>query len=215
MPSFSLPDYTPAERLFDNIVHVVGVLAGLTGAVLLIVLVSLHGDAPRIATTSVYSAGLVAMLSLSAAYNMARHPGVKRIMRRFDHSAIYLMIAGTYTPLSIVTIGGWLGITLVSVVWAAALTGITLKMFWPDRFERTSLVLYLAMGWVGGIAVLPLAEALPTPALVLLAAGGLLYTAGVPFHLSRLKFQNAIWHCFVLAGAACHFGTIAYSVGGA
>lgn len=207
--------YTRAERRFDAAVHILGVGGALVAAPLLLTLAIQAGDATRIATAAVYVLGLVTMLGLSAAYHTCRCPRRKARLRPFDHAAIYLMIAGTYTPLSLIAIGGWLGATLLAAVWTAAVVGIILKLLRPEDFEKTSLVLYLAMGWCGGIAVLPLAESLHPEALALLAAGGLAYTAGVPVHLAKFKYQNALWHVCVLLGAACHFGTITYSVAGA
>lgn len=206
------PPASRAERLTDAALHAAGIIAALVGATVLLSLALSTGEPRRIGATSVYCLGLVTLVTVSGLYHTTADPRWKAALRPFDHAAIYGMIAGTYTPLTLLSIGGWVGHALLALIWGTAVVGITLKLLWPDRLERTSLVLYLTMGWLGAVAIVPLVEALPAPALVLLAAGGILYTAGVPFHLSRMKFQNAIWHAFVLAGAACHFGTIAYSV---
>ena len=190
----------------DAVVHVVGVLSAIAGAIVL----GLALDATPVWQTAgvvVYMASLVAALSVSAAYNMWPTTRIKWILRRLDHSMIYVFIAGTYTPF-IVKAGGsaWI---LLGVVWAVACAGVVLKMAFPGRFDRLSIVAYLALGWSGAALYQPLTASLSPAVLVMIAAGGVVYSAGVVFHLWRgLRFQNAIWHCFVLAGAACHYGAV-------
>jgi hemolysin III len=164
--------------------------------------------AGTLASLLLYSAGLLAMLSFSALYNLTVTPRRKEILRRLDHSAIYLMIAGTYTPFAL-KIGGMQGIVLLSVLWGVAALGIALKLLRPRRGDGLSLVLYLAMGWSMLFALRPLIDAVTASVLVLLMAGGIVYTLGVVFHLwQRLRFNNAIWHLCVLAGAACHYAAV-------
>ncbi|GEO83005.1 DNA-binding protein [Pararhodospirillum oryzae] len=167
------------------------------------------GDGRLITAAVIYGVGLLATFGFSAAYNLALGSRFTEILRRCDHAAIYVMIAGTYTPLALVCIGGWVGITLLSVVWGVAAIGLVLKLVWHRRFERLSLFLYLALGWAGLAAIGSIIAALPVAALILLLVGGVVYSVGVVFHLwTRLQFQNAIWHIFVLAAAGCHYAAV-------
>ena len=153
----------------------------------------------------VYSIGLVGMFAVSAAYNLVSHVGVKEILRRLDHAAIFVMIAGSYTPFALV-VGGTAGHALLAAVWAIAAVGIAIKLRYPRRFDKLSLLLYLSQGWIVLLALDSITAALSNRALTLLVAGGIVYTLGVPFHLmERLLFHNVIWHIFVLGGAACQF----------
>jgi hemolysin III len=206
--------YTRAELAADAAVHVVGVAFGLAGAAALVAAVLFDGvEAELRLAVVVYAIGLVAMLGASAAYNMWPVGRVKWRLRRLDHSTIYLMIAGTYTPF-VATIGtSGLAWGLLAAMWTLAILGGALKILMPGRFDRVSIALYLLMGWSGVMAYEPVLASLPSGSLWLLAAGGLLYTVGVVFHLmERLPFQNAIWHGFVLAAAACHYGAVCSSV---
>jgi len=158
---------------------------------------------------SIYVAGLVAMLTVSAIYNLWPVSRAKWVLRRFDHSAIYVLIAATYTPfitempLSVTSVG------LLAGVWTIAVVGTVLKLGLPGRLDNLSIALYLAMGWSGVMVYNTLVETLPPSVLWLIAAGGLLYSFGVIFHVwERLRFQNAIWHGFVLLGAACHYSAV-------
>lgn len=203
------PEFSRAERLVDGVVHVLGlVLSAVAVAVLLIIVVG-GGDPLSIVATSVYSLGLVAMLWFSASYNLTARPQRKELLRRLDHAAIYLMIAGTYTPFSLLALGGALGHGLLALVWSVAVAGMLVKLLHPRRFERSSVALYLVLGWIGLPVVILLIAALPPSTVVLLGLGGLLYTVGVVFHLwERLSFHNAVWHGFVLAAAACHYAAV-------
>lgn len=156
----------------------------------------------------VYSIGLVGMFAASAAYNLVSHVGVKEILRRLDHAAIFVMIAGSYTPFALV-VGGWAGHMLLAAVWAIAAVGVVIKLRYPRRFDRLSVLLYLSQGWIVLLALDSITAALSNRALSLLVAGGVVYTVGVAFHLmERLLFHNVIWHIFVLGGAACQFVAI-------
>ena len=156
----------------------------------------------------VYSIGLVGMFAASAAYNLVSHVGVKEILRRLDHAAIFVMIAGSYTPFALV-VGGRAGHMLLAAVWAIAAVGVAIKLRYPRRFDRLSVLLYLSQGWIVLLALDSITAALSNRALSLLVAGGVVYTVGVAFHLmERLLFHNVIWHIFVLGGAACQFVAI-------
>ena len=190
------PVARPPSRLefwADGVVHGVGLLAGLVGTITLGALVVLHGDWAAAFAMTAYAFGLLAMLVCSAAYNLARKSRRRALLRRFDHAAIFAMIAGTYTPFTTLRLeGGW-ATGLTSAVWGVALLGILLKLWKPHLVERASIPLYLALGWIIVVALNPLLGALEPSTLILLGVGGLLYTLGVVFHVwQRLPFQNAV-----------------------
>lgn len=202
-------NFDRAELIADGIVHGIGVFGGVVAATVLIVLAALFASAYEIVTVSIYVAGLLAMLGFSAAYNLwpvSRH---KWLLRRFDHSAIYILIAATYTPVFAQLQDRVFAMSLLAGVWSVAAVGIVLKLSFPGRFDRISVGLYLAMGWSGLIAYDAGLSSLPQLALWFIVAGGLFYSFGVIFHAwQRLRFQNAIWHSFVLLGAACHYTAV-------
>jgi hemolysin III len=202
-------NYDRAELIADGVVHIVGICFGLIAATVLIVLTALYATALDIVAVSVYVTGLLAMLVLSATYNLWPISRAKWVLRRFDHAAIYMLIAATYTPLIMEVKDSFFAIALLIGVWCVAIVGIVLKLALPGRFDRLSVGLYLAMGWSGLMLYDAVVKALPTVALGFLIAGGVLYSLGVIFHAwQRLRFQNVIWHCFVLLGAACHYTAV-------
>jgi hemolysin III len=207
------PTYSERERALDTLVHIAGIAFGIGGSAAL--MLSALGKLPAIdlAGLAVYGIGLVGMFAASAMYNLAREPAIKERLRRLDHAAIFLMIAGSYTPFALIKIGGATGAYLLAVVWGAAIDGIALKLLLPRRFDKLSVLLYLAQGWIIDFAIGPLVEAVPYWSFVLLLAGGGIYTAGVIFHLlERMPLQNAIWHLFVLGGAVSQFASIFLAV---
>jgi hemolysin III len=211
--SHAFPVYSKGELIADGALHVIGVAASLIAAVSLALLAI--GGLPAHATASilVYGAGLLAVFVCSAAYHLVRRPGLKALLRRFDHAAIYLKIAATYTPFAAVKMGGLAGMALLGAVWAIAAIGVFTRLMLPGQFVRTAYVLYLAQGWACLAALKPMIEALPTTSMLMLLAGGILYTAGVAFHLwERLPYHNAIWHALVLAASACHFAAVVDAV---
>lgn len=202
-------NYDRHELVADGVVHAIGVALGLIAATALIVAACIFATAADIAAVSVYAAGLISMLALSAAYNLLPVSRWKWILRRFDHSAIYVLIAATYTPFIAQMRISVTSVVLMTGVWAVAVIGIVLKLFFPGRFDRLAIGLYLAMGWSGVMVYDVIAEALPQGTLWLIATGGVLYSAGVIFHVwERLRFQNAIWHGFVLLAASCHYAAV-------
>jgi hemolysin III len=202
-------NYDRAEIIADGVVHIVGICFGLVAATTLIVLTAIYATALDIVAVSIYVAGLLAMLVLSATYNLWPVSRAKWVLRRFDHSAIYLLIAATYTPMIMQVKHSFFAIALLIGVWCVAIVGIVLKLARPGRYDRLAVGLYLAMGWSGMMLYDAVVQALPTMALAFLVAGGVLYSLGVVFHAwQRLRFQNAIWHCFVLLGAACHYTAV-------
>ena len=204
--------YDRGETLADAIIHLLGVALAVCGAAVLIIIAVHGGDTARLIAVAIYLAGLLAMVVFSAAYNLWPVSPFKWWLRRLDHSAIYLLIAATYTAFMLPMHGTAPAVTLAGI-WAAALAGIAIKLLWPGRFDRTSVVVYLVMGWSGLFTIGPVAAALAPVTLTLIAAGGVLYSAGVVFHAWRsLRFQNAIWHGFVLSAAFCHYAAVLTSV---
>ena len=200
--------YTRGEVIADGIVHGLAIAAALVGGMLLLEHSSSFGMG-NIAGLSIYLLGLVAMLSFSAAYNLTPVSPLKWFLRRFDHSAIYVMIAGTYTPLLLQLADTFLAAMLGAVVWLGAAIGVGIKLILPGRHDGLAVIAYLALGWVGIFAASSFLAVLPLASMILIGVGGVLYSAGVPFYLwESLKFQNAIWHGFVVAAAACHFAAI-------
>jgi hemolysin III len=209
MTNLDSPQYSAAEKFVDGCVHFVGIGAAIAGVVALFIVAIGSVSAVSIASLVIYSLGLVSVLSFSAAYNLVGISPLKGFLRRFDHASIYLKIACTYTPFLLVKLHGWEGPGLLSAIWAVALFGITAKLLFPGHLKRTSYVLYLALGWCAVLIFPPLLTSLSHETLLLLAAGGVFYTVGVIFHLwEKLRYQNAIWHVFVLLGAGCHYAAV-------
>jgi hemolysin III len=202
------PNYTRIERLVDGYIHGVGVAFSLAASVALLASAS-NSPALDISALVIYSCGMIAMFFSSACYNLSTTPVRREFFRRFDHAAIYIMIAGSYTPFALVKIGGDPGLALLVAVWTITTLGVALKFAFPRRFEGLSIVFYLTQGWAILLAINPLMSSISNFALWLLTAGGIIYTIGVGFHLSKqLPFHNAIWHGFVLAAASCHYVAI-------
>jgi hemolysin III len=201
-------NYDRTEVIADGFVHALGVGFGLVAATILF-RVSPTNPTVDTAAVAIYAAGLLTMLVLSAAYNLWPVSPRKWMLRRLDHSAIYLLIAATYTPFISQLNDTGFATTFLIGVWGVALAGTVLKLSRPGRFDRFSIALYVAMGWSGALAYDKAASSLPGSILTLIAVGGGLYTLGIVFHAwERLRFQNAIWHGFVVLGAACHFSAV-------
>ena len=209
MTGVKFPQYTLRERVADGCIHVVGVAASVVALTALLI-VGVQAQATLwIVSLSIYGLALVTMFTCSAGYNLIVRPKVKAVFRRLDHAAIFLMIAGTYTPFALMKMDAEWGYTLLAVVWTMAAIGIAIKLFLPRFLDGLSTALYLVQGWAVLAAWEPLMSALPGTVLTLLMVGGVLYTIGVVFHLwERLPYQNAIWHGFVLSAASCHFAAV-------
>ncbi|HEV2604232.1 MAG TPA: hemolysin III family protein [Microvirga sp.] len=202
-------NYDKHEIVADGVVHVVGVVSALIGVVALVALSVQLADAWELTAVLVYAGGLLTVLTVSALYNLWPVSPVKWRLRRFDHAAIYLLIAGTYTPFIAQMKESAEATLLLAGIWAMSAVGIALKLAFPGRFDRLSILLYLGISWSGVAAYEAVFGALPPSTTWLLAAGGILYTTGVVFHLwESLRFQNAVWHAFVLVAAACHYGAV-------
>lgn len=195
-------NYTAAELWADGVVHVAGTALAISASVVFLVWAVDRISPGEFAAVAIYLVTLLLSLGLSAVYNIWPVSPTKWLLRRFDHSAIYLLIAGTYTPFLVKSETWW----LLATVWSIAVLGVLLKLLKPHRFDRLSILLYLGLGWSGVIVYDELTGAVPPAVPLLIVAGGLVYSLGVIFHVwERLKFQNAIWHSFVLSGACTHF----------
>ncbi|MRX52255.1 hemolysin III [Paracoccus sp. S-4012] len=208
----SYPAYPRAERIADGVMHATGVTLALTGAVLLTIFAALHQRPGVALAVGIYGAALTATFVVSACYHMTSWERFRPLLRRLDHAAIYLKIAGTYTPLVALMDTGF-AYAVLAVVWTLALGGATSKvLFWRDP-GRLGFAIYLVLGWLSLLLLSPLTATLPLRASVLVGVGGILYTAGVVFFAWKsLRFSTAIWHGFVLAASACFFAAIAMGV---
>lgn len=198
-------EYSRAELIADGIVHALGVKAALVGVVLLTIFAADRAGALEMTGLAIYSFGLLSVLSISAVYNLYPASRTKWILRRFDHAAIYVLIAGTYTPF-LTQIESAHAAPLLVILWGAAAVGVTLKLVFPGRWDRAAILLYLGMGWSGLLGGEALLAALSPTTLWLIAVGGAIYTAGIVFHLwESLRFHNAVWHAFVLVASGCFY----------
>ena len=205
--------YTPREELANRLTHGLGVVFSIAGLVLMVVFATLHGDAWHVVSTAIFGGTLVLLYASSTLYHSFGSEPHKRVLQKFDHAAIFLLIAGTYTPFVLVTLRGAWGWSLFGVVWGLAVIGVALKFWFAGRFRFVSTGIYLGMGWLVMIALKPLVAALPAAGLRLLIAGGLCYTGGAVFYLwKRLPYHHAIWHLFVLGGSTCHWAAVFYYV---
>ncbi len=202
-------DHSYAEHVADGIVHLLGVSAALVGVTALLVWAGMQAPAEHIAPLLVYSFGLIGTFTLSAAYNMTLHSQARMILRRFDHAAIFIMIAGTYTPVALIGIGGTSGVALAGAVWAIAAFGVVLKLFFFHRFYRIVFFLYLIQGWLAVVAFIPMIHSLSLGVLALIALGGIIYSLGtIVHHRENWAYNRAIWHVLVLAAAGLHYGAV-------
>lgn len=200
---------TQAEEIANSITHGIGAALSVAGAAILIVLATLHGDVRRIVSFSIYGAALIILYLASTLYHSFRNPRVKRVFKIIDHIAIYLLIAGTYTPFMLISLKGSWGWSLFSIVWGLAFLGIVFKAFFIDYFKKLSVLVYILMGWLCVIPFKQMITNVPSGGLILLIAGGILYTSGVIFYgWHRLKYNHAIWHLFVMGGSICHYFAI-------
>ena len=209
-PSAVSKNYSPLEERLNYISHAAGVFAAVVGLTFLLVKVDgIYGQLACLA----YGLSMILMFLSSTLYHLAKNPNVKAFLKVVDHSAIYLLIAGTYTPFMILAIGGWVGLTGMIIVWSIALIGIFFKILANQRFPKLSVVTYLLMGWIAVFFFYPLYNALKTEGLWLLFGGGICYTVVVLFYVAKkIQFTHTIWHVFVMAGCVCHFFSIYYYV---
>lgn len=205
--------YPPYEEKLNIITHGFGFGLSILGLVLLIIKAARLGSSLLLVSFTIFGASMVLLYAASTFYHSATNPKLRYRLNILDHASIYLLIAGTYTPFALVTLSGWVGWTIFGVVWAMALTGIILKLFYTGRYNLLSTIMYVVMGWIIVFAVKPLISNLDTAGLLWLVAGGLSYTVGAGFFLlDKIKYNHAIFHLFVLLGSFCHFISIYFYV---
>lgn len=201
--------YTEREEIANSVTHGCGIVASIAGLVLMTVFSALHGTVWHVVSTTIFGATLVLLYTSSTLYHSFRNEALKHLLQKFDHAAIFLLIAGTYTPFLLVTLRGPWGWSLFGVVWGLAVVGVTLKFWFAGRYRLVSTLIYIGMGWLVMVAIKPLMAALPSGGLKLLVAGGLCYTGGAAFYLwKKLPYHHAIWHLFVLGGSVCHWAAV-------
>lgn len=209
LPFWGRFHYTRAELIADGVVHAVGIVLAVAAGSALLSLSAFHAAPGEYVAAIFYVVSLLTVLSISLAYNIWPHTPAKWILRRFDHAAIYLLIAATYTPFLAQLADPDLTGRMIALVWGAAAAGIAIKLLLPGRFDRLAVVFYLAIGWSGLAVAEPLLETLPAMTLALMLAGGIVYSSGIVFFAWQgLRFQNAIWHGFVVTGAGLHFAAV-------
>jgi len=207
------PRYTFGDELVSSIVHGIGIVLSIAGLAALVALSARHGEVRDVVASAVFGTTLVLLYTASTLYHAVPVPKAKPVLRTLDHIAIYLLIAGTYTPFTLIALPGRWGWSLFAAVWTLAALGSVLEFGALKRFRKLSVLLYIGMGWIGMIAFKPLMAHLQTGGMLLLVAGGLAYTLGVPFYLwRRLPYHHSVWHCFVLAGSVLHYLAVLFYV---
>lgn len=205
--------YEPKEEKLNVISHFIGLLLSIVALVLLVVKASLFGNALHIVSFSIYGASLIVLYAASTLYHNSKPPKLRQRLNVFDHSAIYILIAGTYTPFTLIVLNGWVGWTIFGVSWGLALSGIVFKLFFTGKFDKISTITYVLMGWLIVFAIKPLIHNLPTEGLLWLLAGGLFYTVGAALYSFKgMKYNHAIFHVFVLLGSFSHFMAVYFYV---
>jgi len=205
--------YPPFEEKLNVISHGIGFLLSIAALVLLVVYASIYGTVWHVVSYSIYGGSLILLYLASTLYHSAKRSKLRGRLQIFDHAAIYILIAGTYTPFTLVTLNGTTGWIMFGITWAFALTGIILKIIFTGRFNLLSTIMYVFMGWIVVLAIKPLIHNLPFEGLMWLFAGGIFYTIGaVLYSIKRIKYCHAIFHIFVLAGSFCHFMAIFFYV---
>ena len=212
-PATRSGQYRAGELATDRIIHLMGALAGVVCSAVLVSIAANVADRRTFVATLVYCVCLLAMLACSAAYNLVSGGSPREFLRRLDHAAIFLMIAGTYTPFTTCRLHGVWALGMTAAVWTGAAIGAGIKLICPHRIERVSIVAYLVLGWTILVGMRPMLEAVDAPTIVLIGVGGMLYSIGTRFYLWRaLPFHNAIWHGFVLSAGTCHYAAILHGV---
>ena len=210
MSKITIPKYSLTEELLNSISHGVGALLSVAALVLCVVFSSLHGNVLAILSSVIYGSSLLILYFVSSFYHALKPNAAKRIFRVFDHCSIYLLIAGSYTPFLLLTIGGVRGIFFLCLMWTLAIIGILGDVYSLEKFKKISFFLYLIMGWMVVFSLKALCQNLAKPGLILLLVGGILYTVGAVIYAigSKVKYMHSIWHFFVLGGSICQFFTI-------
>ncbi|MCF6347476.1 MAG: hemolysin III family protein [Flavobacteriaceae bacterium] len=213
MKNKHLTYYNSTEEKINVITHAIGLVLSIVALVLLIIHASNNGSARHIVSFTIFGASLIVLYSASTLYHYSKSPNLRHKLNILDHASIYILIAGTYTPFTLVTLKGWLGWTIFGITWGIAILGVVLKLFYTGRFDKISTIAYVAMGWIIIFAIKPLIENLPLNGLYWLLAGGISYTVGaVLYSIPKIKYNHAIFHVFVLLGSFSHFMAIYYYV---
>ena len=203
--------YTFVEELFHSISHGIGTLLGIAALVILVVYASIYGNAWHIVSCSIFGASLIILYTSSTLYHSINNPRAKRVFKIFDHSAIYILIAGSYTPFCLIPMRGQVGWTVFGIIWGLAILGVLFKIVFIGRYEIFSGILYLAMGWLCVMFYDTLLKSISSQSLTFLVGGGLSYTLGFVFYaFEKLPYNHAIWHLFVLGGSILHFFSVIY-----
>lgn len=206
------PRYTHGEEIFNGVSHGAGAVLSIAGTVVLIVCAALYSDAWAVVSSCIYGASLIILYTMSTLYHSITNKRAKAFFRIMDHNTIFVLIAGTYTPITLAVLRGAWGWVLFSVVWAAAIVGIALNSIDLERFKKLSIVCYVAMGWVIVFAIKPLIDSAPALSLVFLIIGGVFYTAGIIFYaIKRVRYFHSVWHLFTIAGSAFHYFAILFA----
>lgn len=201
--------YTVGEEIFNSVSHGVGAVLSIAALVLLVVFAVLYSDGYGLAGAIIYGISLILLYTMSMVYHIVQNKTAKKVLRIFDHCSIFILIAGTYTPYLLVTLRGVLGWVIFGIIWGVTLIGVILNAISLEKFKKLSLICYIAMGWGVVLSIKPMAQNLALGGIVLLVAGGVVYTAGVVFYvLKKYRYMHSVWHLFVLAGSVCHYFSI-------
>jgi len=213
MENKNITYYDSTEEKINVITHLIGLLLSIAALVVLIVHASYNGSARHIVSFTIFGASLILLYSASTLYHYSQKPNIRHKLNILDHASIYVLIAGTYTPFTLVTLKGALGWTIFGITWGIALIGVFFKLFYTGRYDKISTIAYVAMGWIIIIAIKPLIENLPLNGLYWLLAGGIFYTVGaILYSIHKIKFNHAIFHLFVLLGSFSHFMAVYFYV---
>jgi hemolysin III len=205
--------YTLGEEIFSSVTHGLGTILAIGGTAVLIVLSAIFSDVWSVVGSAIFGASLIILYCMSTLYHAISAPRAKKFFRIMDHNTIFFLIAGTYTPITISILRGWLGWTLFGIVWGAAIIGIVLNSIDLEKFRKPSVVCYILMGWVIIIAIHPLLNVMSATSLWLLVGGGIFYTVGVIFYaIKKVKYFHSIWHIFTLLGSTCHYFSIMLAI---
>lgn len=210
--SKGMPRYTLGEEIFNGVSHGAGAVLSVAGTVVLIVCAAIYSDAWAVVSSCIYGASLIILYTMSTLYHSITNKRAKAFFRIMDHNTIFVLIAGTYTPITLAVLRGAWGWVLFSVVWTAAIVGIALNSIDLERFKKLSIVCYVAMGWVIVFAIKPLIDSAPMLSLVFLVIGGVFYTGGIVFYaIKRVRYFHSVWHLFTIAGSAFHYFAILFA----
>ncbi|WP_458700172.1 hemolysin III family protein [Sulfurospirillum sp. 1307] len=198
--------YTQIEEVWHSVTHGIGVVLSIVGLCILVAYSAIKGSSISIVSSAIFGATLIIAYSSSTLYHAITNEKAKQVFRQFDHASIYLLIAGTYTPITLVSLGGTLGWSIFLIIWSIAIVGVLLEFLYPNRFKKLSLVLYLGMGWLIVVAIGKILETMDTNGFILMLLGGIFYSVGVVFYVKKsIPYNHIIWHIFVLLGSMSHY----------